>query len=140
MTIIDRYLAYAADFDKSYVDDDWSRIAQYFTADAAYENEPAARGRDAVLAKFKSRVDGFDRTMRTRTVQFQPATAQGNTVTVRWTASYTSTGKPDLAFSGTEFAVFQGECIANLRDELDAGAQEAIGAWMAAHGGARQSG
>ena len=140
MTIVDRYLAYADDFEKSYADDDWSRIAQYFTANAAYEGEPAARGRDAVLAKLKNAVDGFDRKMGSRSVVFQSATEAGNTVTARWQARYTAPGLPDLAFSGREFAVFEGDRIANLRDEMDPGARETMGAWLATHGKALQGG
>ena len=40
MSIPDRYQAYAEAFEESYVDDDWSRIEQYFTEDAVYEGEP----------------------------------------------------------------------------------------------------
>ena len=40
MSIVDRYQAYADDFEKSYEDDDWSRIAQFFTENAVYEGDP----------------------------------------------------------------------------------------------------
>jgi hypothetical protein len=36
MNLVDRYQAYAADFERTFVDDDWSRLEQYFTEDATY--------------------------------------------------------------------------------------------------------
>ena len=45
MSIKDRYQAYADAFEESYVDDDWSRMEQYFTEDAVYEGDPEAHQR-----------------------------------------------------------------------------------------------
>ena len=67
MSILERYQAYADDFEKSYDDDDWTRIGRYFTEGAVYEGNPDAVGREAVLAKLKAGVDGFDRKMDSRT-------------------------------------------------------------------------
>ena len=53
MSILDRYQAYAEAFEESYIDDDWTRIEQYFTEDAVYVGEPEANGRAAVLAKLQ---------------------------------------------------------------------------------------
>ena len=39
MSIIARFVAYAADFEKTLADDDWSRLAQYFSDDAIYRVE-----------------------------------------------------------------------------------------------------
>ena len=92
MSIADRYQAYAEAFESSYEDDDWSRLEQYFTEDAVYEGgDQDARGRDAVLAKLKGGVDGFDRRMDSRTPDFQTPTVDGDTLTMKWTVD-TSTG------------------------------------------------
>ena len=139
MPILDRFLAYADDFERSFVDDDWRRLAQYFTPGAIYEGEPAARGRDAVLAKLKSGVDALDRRMDTRKPDFARPTVDGNTLRMRWSVTYTKRGLPDLVISGVEIAEFDGDRIALLRDELDPHAQKAMGEWMAQHGGALQS-
>src|SRR5690349_21367083 len=37
MENLPRFMAYAADFEKTLVDDDWSRLRQYFADDAVYE-------------------------------------------------------------------------------------------------------
>jgi SnoaL-like domain len=140
MSIVDRYLAYADAFEESFLDDDWSRLAPYFTADAVYDGDPAARGRDAVLAKLKNAVDGFDRRMDRRAPDFAKPTAQGDTVTMKWTVTYTKKGLPDLVISGVETARFQGDRIAHLHDDFDPEAQKAMGEWMTKHGAALQAG
>ena len=140
MGIQDRYQAYADAFEESFVDDDWSRIEQYFTEDAVYEADPEdARGREAVLAKLKGGVDAFDRKMDKRSPDFQPPTVDGNTLTMKWTVTYEKAGAPDLAISGVETAVFEGDRIARLRDVFDPEAQKAMGEWMAEHGAKLQS-
>jgi len=138
MSIRDRYQAYADAFEESFEDDDWSRIAQYFTEDAVYEGDPDASGRDAVLVKLKTGVDNFDRRMDTRTPDFHSPTVDGNTLRMKWTVTYTKAGRPDLVISGVETAIFEGDRIARLRDEFDPAAQKAMGEWMAKHGAALQ--
>ncbi len=134
MSIQDRYQAYADAFEESYVDDDWSRIEQYFTENAVYVGDPDARGREAVLAKLKGGVDDFDRKMDKRTPDFQTPSVEGNTLTMKWTVTYQKAGAPDLVLSGVETAVFEGDRIALLRDDFDPDAQKAMGEWMAEHG------
>jgi hypothetical protein len=134
MGIQDRYLAYAQAFEQSYEDGDWSRIEQYFTKDAVYEGEPLARGRDAVLARLENAVGSFDQRMDSRTLTFEKPTTSGNEVKVRWKAAYTKRGLPDLVITGVEIATFEGDRIANLRDDFDPAAQKAMGEWMAKHG------
>ena len=135
MSILDRYQAYADAFEVSYEDDDWSRIEPYFTEDAVYEGDPEdAQGRDAVLAKLKGGVDGFDRNMDSRTPDFNPPSIDGDTLRMQWSVTYTKAGAPDLVISGVETATFEGDRIARLRDDIDPAAQKAMGEWMAAHG------
>ena len=57
---------YAAAFEETFADDDWSRLEQYFAEDARYEisGGPFATtidGRDAILKGLKKSLDGFDR-------------------------------------------------------------------------------
>ena len=139
MSILDRYRAYADAFEESYVDDDWSRIEPYFTENAVYEGEPEdARGREAVLAKLKNGVDNFDRRMDSRSPDFQTPTVEGDTLTMKWTVTYTKAGLPDLVIAGVETAVFEGDRIALLRDTFDPAAQKRFEQWMTQHGAALQ--
>ena len=134
MSIPARYQAYAEAFEESYEDDDWSRLEQYFTEDAVYEGDPDARGRDAVLAKLKGGVDAFDRRMDSRTPDFQEPSVEGDTLTMKWKVTYTKAGAPDLAISGLEQAIFEGDRIKLLRDVFDPEAEKALGEWMQQHG------
>jgi SnoaL-like domain len=135
MSIADRYLAYADAFEETFVDDDWSRIAAYFTEDARYDGGPGdAVGRDALLAKLENGVNQFDRRMDSRVPVFETPDVDGDTLTMRWTVTYTKAGCPDLVISGVETAVFEGDRIKVLSDDFDPAAQKAMGEWMAAHG------
>jgi hypothetical protein len=69
----------------------------------------------------------------------QPPTTEGDTVIVNWSARYTKTGLPDVEILGCEYARFEGDCIAQLWDELDPGCAEAFSAWLKAHGEALTS-
>lgn len=136
MGIAERFQAYADAFEQTYVDDDWSRLEQYFTEDAVYEGAPEdARGRNAVLAKLKASVDTLDRRMDARIPEFQKPTVSGNTLTMIWKVTYTKAGCPDLELSGSETAVFEGERIALMRDDIDPAVLTAMNGWMAEHGG-----
>ena len=138
MSILERYQAYAAAFEESYVDDDWSRIEPFFAENAVYAGDPDAHGRDAVLAKLKSGVDAFDRKMDSRAPDFQTPTVDGDTLTMKWSVTYQKAGKPDLVISGVETAVFEGDRIALLRDDFDPEATKTMGEWMAEHGASLQ--
>ena len=141
MNIQDKFQAYAADFELSYADDDWSRLSQYFIADASYhldagDGSDGATGREAILQKFQDSVNGLDRAMGQRELLLHNVKTNDNTVVAEWTARYTSTSLPSLEINGTEFARFDGDAIAELRDELSAESVAVFGAWMEAHGGA----
>lgn len=139
MAIEDRYLAYAAAFEESFEDDDWSRIAPFFTNDVVYATDTEARGNDAVLEKLKTGVDNFDRRMDKRSISFDPPSVEGNTLTVKWKVTYEKAGCPDLHISGIEIAEFDGDRIARLSDAFDPEATKAMEGWMAAHGATLQA-
>lgn len=136
MSLEHRFLEYAEAFEQSYLDNDWFRLAQYFTENAVYDSgdgEPA-QGRQAVLAKFEGAVDGLDRLMDKRALDFMPPQTEDDTVSIEWTVRYSKAGAPDLEIGGMEFARFEGERIAHLWDEFKPGVMESIAEWMATHG------
>lgn len=134
MSILERYQGYAAAFEQTYEDDDWSRIEPFFAEGAVYEGDPTAHGRAAVLDKLKGGIDSFDRLMDERLPEFQPPTVDGNTLTMTGKVTYKKAGAPNLVLSGVETAQFEGDQIASLRDDMDPGVEKGIGDWMAAHG------
>ena len=133
MSILSRYQAYAEAFEVAYEDDDWSKVAPFFTEDAVYAGEPEARGRDAVLERLKGGVDAFDRKMDRRVPDFEPPTVDGDTLTMKWSVLFQKQGLPDIKVSGVEVAEFRGDQIAVLRDDFDPEAQSALEKWMAEH-------
>ncbi len=137
MAFTDRYLAYAEDFERTYADDDWTRLEQYFTEDADYPQGTAqseVTGRDEVFKRIKASVDQFDRRMDTRTLHFDPPKEDGDRVTVSWKATYTKAGAPDITIWGRETATFRDDRICLLAGEFDPTAQKNLEAWLAEHG------
>jgi hypothetical protein len=113
MDILQRLQAYAADFEKTYADDDWTRLERHFTEDATYQvrGMPVfpidARGRDQVFAALKTAVDGFDRRCDSRRLAITaPPSVGERTVTFEWGGTYTKAGLEDLLIAGTEEARF----------------------------------
>ena len=135
MAIIESYKAYAEAFELTYEDDDWSRLEAYFTDDAQMEVESeSVHGRDEVIRALKASVDNFDRLMDRRIPDFQTPTVEGNTLTMKWTVTYSKHGAPDLIISGVETAVFESDRIKHLRNTFDAESQKHLEQWMAEHG------
>ena len=140
MNIKDRFLEYADAFEITYEDNDWSRLEPFFTEGAVYETLPSelfgesAKGLAAVMAKLEGSINGLDRLMDTRVVELTPPITEGDTVRTNWTASYSKSGVPDLKIGGIEYARFEGDRIALLRDELGPGTEGELANWLAQHG------
>ena len=115
MNLVERFQAYAEDFERTFADDDWSRLEQYFTEDAAYSttaNGLRVEGRGAVFAVLQASVSSFDRRCSTRTlVTTHGPQARGNEVHREWSAKFTLEGAPDIEIRGSERAVFDGDRI-----------------------------
>lgn len=78
MNSLQRFAAYAGDFEKTFADDDWGRLEEYFAPNAIYhvEGVPWAcevRGREKIFAAMKKSLDGFDRRMDDRQIEVQGA-------------------------------------------------------------------
>jgi hypothetical protein len=116
--LVARFEAYAADFERTYADDDWSRLEPYFTEDATYStpaNGVRVPGRQNVLAVLRAAVSGFDRRCDSRTlVTTQGPREEGDQVSREWEATFTLAGAPELRITGSERAVFRGDRIVLL--------------------------
>jgi hypothetical protein len=115
MSLVARFEAYADAFEVTYVDDDWSRLEQYFTEDAVYSttaNGVRIPGRTSVLAVLRAAVSGFDRCCDSRRLWTTVGPREENGQVLReWQASYTCAGAPDLDVGGSERAIFRGDRI-----------------------------
>lgn len=134
-----RFFAYAQDFEQTFADDDWSRLAQYFEPDAVYEvrNVPFAcriEGRDAIFRGIKKSLDNFDRRFAARRPEItDPPTETGDAVSVGWLVTYEQPGAPPFRLRGRSTARFRGERIVHLVDEYPAGMADEAASWSRAH-------
>ena len=140
MSLTDRFLAYAAAFEESFADDDWSRIEPYFTEDAVYETKAdppfggVHTGRAAILTQLKQALDGFDRLFSSRKLELLegPKETSGE-VWFRWAALYALAGAPDLRIEGEERLTYDGDRIARMEDTITAGSVAQATAYMGEH-------
>ena len=123
MSHLERFVAYAAAFEKAYASDDWSLVEPFFTEDAVYEvplDPPIGgrfAGRPAILAYFKDVTARFDRHFASREIAgSEPPRQQGDSVSIRGKAIYRAAGVPDFVLELEETAHFEGDRIARLED------------------------
>ena len=134
-----RFFAYAQDFEQTFVDDDWSRLAQYFEPDAVYEvrNVPFGcriEGPEAIFRGIKRSLDNFDRRFAERRPEItDPPAETGDSVSVGWAVTYVKPGAPPFVLRGRSTARFRGDRIVHLVDEYPAGMADEAASWSRAH-------
>ncbi|MGH0031080.1 MAG: nuclear transport factor 2 family protein [Myxococcota bacterium] len=136
MDTLERFLAYAADFEKTLVDDDWERLERWFDDDAVYVVESQAfgcelRGPAAIFAGMKKSLDGLDRHFDSRDVDVVDGPkVEGDTLHVGWKITYHKAGHPDFVLEGASEARLRDGRIERLVDSYDeAKSQAALDAW-----------
>ena len=141
MDPLQRFGAYAQDFELTFKDDDWSRLAKHFAPDATYEvSDPfhcLLRGRDKIFAGMKKSLDGFDRRFATREIALDGAPVMEDdrvTVVVGWSATYGRPGNPPLVVRGHSSATVVNDVIVSLEDTYDGRAAEDVRKWLVTYG------
>ena len=141
MSLLERFAEYDQAFEKAYASDDWSIVEPCFTEDAVYEilAEPPLggrhEGRDAVLAFFKLSLDSFDRRFDSRSLEIiEGPEVRGDSVWMRWRATYRIGSAPELSLEGEETARFTGDRIERLEDRYAEGAAAPVVEYMGEHG------
>ena len=141
MSLIPRFVAYAAAFEKAYESRDFSVLEPFFTEDAVYEVPlPGVlggrwEGRAVVLACLESVTDRFDRRFASRVVALVAGPREEkDSVWLRGSAHYTAPGLPDLHFELEETARFRGDRICHLSDHNDEADTRALTDNLGAHG------
>jgi len=138
------FMDYAAAFEQTYVDDDWSRLAPFFSQDATYEVRGGAlacrlSGRDAILAGLKKSIDGLDRRCADRHLELtEGPTVVGDDnryeLSIAWRATYQYRDSPKLVLPGRSAFTIADGVIVGMRDEYDEKEMGGVGAWMLKHG------
>ena len=138
------FMDYAAAFEQTYVDDDWSRLTQYFSEDANYEirGGPMAckiSGRESIFTGLKKSIDGLDRRCTDRQLELTDGpnivgTDAGHEISIGWNVSYRYGDTPQMTLPGRSvFTIVDGVIVA-MRDEYDDKEMGAVGAWMLEYG------
>ena len=138
------FMEYAAAFEQTYVDDDWSRLTQYFSEDSSYEvrGGPLAcqiSGREAIFTGLKKSIDGLDRRCTNRQLELIDGpnvvgTESGHEISIGWNVIYEYGDAPKVALPGRSVFNISGGLIVEMRDEYDDKEMESVGAWMVEYG------
>ncbi|MDX2170977.1 MAG: nuclear transport factor 2 family protein [Deltaproteobacteria bacterium] len=136
MDNLQAFLKYAADFERTLVDDDWTRLEPYFADDAVYEvtgSKTACRlvGRPAIFAGMKKSLDGFDRKFPTRDIAVLdgPHVADDE-IRMQWQVTYGKPGLKPFVLSGRGRVRYAGGKIVYLYDGYEPGVDEQFAAYV----------
>jgi len=139
MDPMQHFFGYAEEFEKTYDDDDWTRLERFFARDAVYEVRNTAfacriEGVPAILRGLKKSLDGFDRRLAKRTLALADGpTEDGDGLTFGWTATYVAPGAPPFVLRGRSSARYRDGLIVELVDEYPDGMDAEAAAWSRAH-------
>ena len=133
-----RFIAYAAAFEQTFIDDDWTRLEPYFAEDAVYVVTGEAplggrwEGRERILEHLRDSVNRLDRKFGARRIEPVGSPKIGeDSFEMGWRSTYSKLGCPDLVFGGSERATFEGDRILLLEDVIEEGADRRIRAYLA---------
>jgi hypothetical protein len=140
MDPVQRFRDYAAAFERVYQSDEWKQLEPFFTEDAVYAIHGGppfggrAEGRDEVLAYLRRSVDAFDRRFPRRALELlEGPVLRQERVWLRWRASYSGPGVPELVLDGEESAEFEGDRIRRLEDRFPPEASGIAETWFRAY-------
>ena len=140
MDTVSAFMAYAGDFEKTFEDDDWSRLHKHFTEDAVYEIKGGEmdcrlQGPDAIFRGMKKSLDGFDRKFEGRDINVLGAPeVDGDNMSVAWTVTYKKGDFDPFVLRGKSEAKLRNGKIAYLCDSYDRKMAEEAMAWQSKTG------
>ncbi len=136
MDVLQRFLAYAADFERTLADDDWTRLEDYFADDAVYDvrGVPALtahlEGKTAIFNGMQKSLNGFDRVFTRRDIAPEPLQVDGDTLRLRWAVTYHRDDAPPFVLRGQSEAHYRDDRIVHLVDTFDADVAQALADWQ----------
>ncbi len=130
---------FAADFERTIVDDDWTRLEKYFADDATYldvgEQKGKLKGPANIINHLKESVENTDRKFRSRTlIALTDPRVEGNRLNRKWRAIYTLTGAPDLVVEGEARYMIEDDLIKEVGQELTPESGQIYEQWMNENG------
>lgn len=130
------FLNYAADFERSYISDDWNLIRGHFHDDATYTIESPTmgcelKGFETITVGIKKSLDNFDRKFDSREIiPGDDLKLTDNGLTISWSARYTKQDLPVYILKGKSNVNFEGEKIISLSDSFDAQTEKELAQWI----------
>ncbi len=140
MDNLTQFMQYAADFERTLADDDWTRLRRYFADDAVYEVKAEGfpcrlAGPDAIFKGMKKSLDGFDRKFDGRAIDVTKGPeVDGDVLRADWAVTYRKAGKTPYVLRGRTEVRYRDGKIAYLGDSYDASVAAEGAAWMQANG------
>lgn len=136
MTNLEHFEAYTNAFEQTMIDDDWSRLGDFFAAHATYEPGDGRRGvgRGGVIEALREGVIALDRRFEVRELIETNLRERDGVVTLSFRAAYRTAGLPTLEIEGEEHAFFENGQIVRLEDDIAPDAAAAIESWFAQWG------
>lgn len=140
MEIMQNFLAYAGDFERTLADDDWERLRQYFAEDAVYEVLAKSfgcrlSGPTAIFAGIKKSLDGFDRKFSKRDIEVTSGPEIiGDEMKMGWKVVYTKDGVPPFVLRGRSTVRYVGDKIVHLADSYEPGMEDEFAVWQRSSG------
>jgi hypothetical protein len=140
MDTVQRFLAYAGDFERTLADDDWTRLRPHFADEAVYEITGEVLpcrlvGPAAIFAGMKKSLDGLDRRFSGRDLAVTSGPdIDGETLRAGWMVTYTRDGAPPFVLRGVTTARVRDGRIVYLADAFDGGVATDLAAWQRATG------
>lgn len=135
MDLLELYLEYEADYEKTVADDRWSRMERYFSETAVYQtygdHGRRTQGRAAIFKRMRSELDAFARRCHWRRVTTTGGPeVDENRVLRNWLVVFHIDGAADLMIEGSERITFEGDRIVLLEEEPSETAERHLLAWM----------
>ena len=140
MDIMQSFMAYAGDFERTYADDDWARLQAYFADDAVYAVESATFGcrlvgPAAILAGIRKSVSGFDRRFDEREIAVVSGPdVEGDEMRIGWTVTYRKAGMAPFVLRGRSAVRYRDGVIAALTDSYEPAVERELADWQRANG------
>lgn len=135
MDIMQEFMAYARDFERTLADDDWTRLLRYFADDAVYEVAAESfgcrlTGPAAIFAGIKKSLDGFDRKFTKRDIEVTSGPEiSGDEMRMGWKVAYSKEGLPPFVLRGRSLVRYSGGKIVFLADSYDPSVGVDFAAW-----------
>jgi hypothetical protein len=137
---IEVFVEYAADFEQTYVDDNWKRLEKYFAKDAVYEVRGGPlvckiTGASSIFTGIKKSLDGMDRLCTERKIHVSDgpeisSTDAGEEIGLGWVITYVYGEAPEVELIGRTVVTVADGVIVEMRDEYTDEDMARFGKWM----------